>query len=89
MEIGEYVDNVPELRRYRMPTFESANGWVAVANQKRYLSLDTCSPEHRVDFRRRHPRMKCGKGCINFRDRDAIRCDDLESVVRTAMDSGR
>ena len=61
MEIGEYVDNVPELRRerllsllalirrlypdcvesiwYRMPTFESANGWMAVANQKRDLFL--------------------------------------------------
>ena len=79
----------PEAResmRYRMPTWEFADGWIALANQKKYISLYTCGAQHIAEFRRRHPRIKTGSGCINFRDRDDIPLADLESVVASAME---
>lgn len=79
-----YPDAVVSMK-YRMPTFETAGGWVAVANQKHYLSLYTCSAEHLDAFKRLHPDIKTGKGCINLRDRDHLPLDDLATVVRSAM----
>ncbi|MES9854833.1 MAG: DUF1801 domain-containing protein [Candidatus Thiodiazotropha sp. L084R] len=32
--------------KYKMPTYKYGEGWVAVANQKSYVSLYTCSAEH-------------------------------------------
>ena len=70
----------------RQPTFERGEGWVAVANQKHHISLYTCSPQHLAEFRNRHPEAKCGKGCIRFPDRDDIPLEDLEPVIRSAME---
>lgn len=71
--------------RYRMPTFELEAGWVAVANQKHYISLYTCKPEHIQTFKAAHPDIKTGKGCINFRDRDDIPLDAAADVIHCAM----
>jgi len=88
-EIRALIERLyPEARmsmRYRMPTFEWNGGWVAVANQKHYVSLYTCSAEHLEEFRRTHPDIKTGKGCINIRDRDDLPAEDLEPVIRSAM----
>lgn len=73
--------------KYRMPTFETDTGWVALANQKSYVSFYTCSAIHIEGFKATHPGIKTGKGCINFRDRDEIPLSDLEPVVRRAMAS--
>lgn len=78
----------PDVRvsmRYRMPTFERGANWVAVGNQKHYLSLYTCSAQFLESFRVAHPAIKCGKGCINFRDKDDIPHKDVEDVVRKAF----
>ena len=32
-----------ESMKYKMPTYEYEEGWVALANQKNYISLYTCS----------------------------------------------
>lgn len=71
--------------RYRMPTYSDGEGWVALANQKHYVSLYTCSAAHLAHFRHRHPAVKTGKGCINFREKDAIPLDDVKAVVSHAM----
>ena len=81
----QYPDAV-ESMRYRMPTFEVGEGWVALANQKQYISLYTCSAEHLESFRQLHPEIKTGKGCINFRDRDDIPLDSIVSVIESAME---
>ena len=73
--------------RYRMPTYHVDAGWVAVANQKHYVSLYTCGYHHISDFKARHPEIKTGKGCINLRDRDPLPLEDLRAVVRHAIEN--
>jgi len=78
----------PEARlrlRYRLPTYQTASGWVALGNQKHYLSLYTDGEGHLDAFKQKHPGIKTGKGCINLRDTDAIPVDDLMAVVHSAL----
>lgn len=70
---------------YRMPTYHFGDGWVAIANQKNYVSLYTCGAHHLKAFKARHPRIKTGKGCINFKPKDEIPLSDVERVVTHAM----
>lgn len=72
---------------YKMPTFSFGDGWVALANQKNYISLYTCSASHLEPYKRKYPQQKTGKGCINFRERDEIHLDALESVIVHAIES--
>lgn len=72
---------------YNMPTYRHGDGWVALANQKNYISLYTCAESHIEMYKSRHPQQKTGKGCINFRVRDEIYYDDLEDVIRHAIES--
>jgi len=71
--------------KYKMPTYESDHGWIAIGNQKNYWSVYTCSPEKIECYVRRHPRIKHGKGCLNFKPNDTVNADDLEPVVRNAL----
>jgi uncharacterized protein YdhG (YjbR/CyaY superfamily) len=74
---------------YRMPTYKTASGWVAIANQKSYVSLYTCSAAHIADFKAKHSQLKTGTGCINFRDKDPLPMQDIAAVVRHAAGSHR
>ena len=85
--IKKLYPDAEESMKYRMPTYSLREGWVAVANQKNYISLYTCSPQHLASFRKAHPGIKTGKGCINFRDKDAMPLDDLQPVIRSAMEN--
>jgi len=83
------VDLYPEAEvdmAYRMPTYRVGNGWVAVASQKHYISVYTCRHHHIEGFKAKHPSIRIGKGCINFRDRDDIPFADLEQVVVHAIE---
>ena len=71
---------------YKMPTYRVGDGWVALANQKNYISLYTCSETHLESYKQKHPQQKTGKGCINFRARDEIQLDDLETVIKHAIE---
>ena len=71
--------------KHGMPTFEMDDGWVAAANQKNYVSLYTCSPDHIAPYKKKHPEAKTGKACLNFRDADKIDFGALKAVVRSAM----
>ena len=72
--------------RYKMPTYHAGDGWVAIANQKNYVSLYTCGAHHLANFKRKHPKIKTGKGCINFKPTEALPLADIEQVVRHAID---
>lgn len=85
--IAELYPEASESMRYKMPTYEYEQGWIALANQKSYISVYTCSAEHIAAFRQRHPALKTGTGCINFRDRDDIPLDDLKAVISSALES--
>lgn len=83
------VDAFPDAAidmQYRMPTFHNDDkGWCALANQKHYISLYTCGEKNIADFKAHHPNIKCGKGCLNFRDGDDLPMDDLKLVIDNAM----
>jgi uncharacterized protein YdhG (YjbR/CyaY superfamily) len=80
-----YAEAVIDMR-YKMPTYSVGDGWVALANQKHYISLYTCGESHLETYKQRHPEQKTGKGCINFRVRDEIHYNDLADVIRHAID---
>lgn len=82
------VRRFPDVRidlRYRMPTYTRNGAWVAIANQKHYVSLYTCDPIHLEAFRRSHPAIKTGKGCINLRDGDVLPRKALVGVIEHAL----
>ena len=70
---------------YKMPTYRVGEGWVAIANQKNYVSLYTCGAVHIEEFKKKHPGIKTGKGCINFRQRDELPIRELKQVIRHAI----
>lgn len=71
---------------YKMPTYRAKEGWVAVANQKNYVSLYTCGEIHLAKFKQKHPDIKTGKGCINFKPRDKLPTAAVKQVVRHAIE---
>ena len=78
----------PKVRvdmRYKMPTYQFGDGWVALANQKNYVSLYTCGYHHIAGFKEKHPKIKTGKGCINFKPGDQLPLQDLKAVVKHAI----
>ena len=89
--IRDLYPDARESMRFKMPTYEyevdgRKKGWVAVANQKHYVSLYTCAAQHLELFKQKHPQVKTGKGCINFQDKDKIPLDDLIPVINSAME---
>ena len=71
--------------KYKMPTYQYENGWVALANQKNYISLYTCLPEALIAFKKLHPKINTGKGCINFKDSNELVLEDIKQVIKLAM----
>lgn len=81
-----YPDAIADMS-YKMPTYKVGDGWVALANQKGYISLYTCGESHLESYKNKHPEQKTGKGCINFRENDEIHLDHLETVIRHAIET--
>ena len=52
----EYPDAQVDMS-YKMPTYKSKHGWIAWANQKHYVSLYTCAPQHIAEFKQSYPRI--------------------------------
>lgn len=72
--------------KYKMPTFEYQDGWVALANQKNYISFYTCGYHHIEKFKTKYPKIKTGKGCINIRKKDEFDLADLKQVIQHAIE---
>ncbi len=86
--MGWIRSRFPDARiiiKYRIPTFVIGRNCVSVANQKGYVSVYTCSREHIAPYVRKHPGIKHGTGCLNFRDGDEIHFGDLMEVVNSAL----
>ena len=71
--------------QFKMPTYKYKDGWVAIANQKNYVSLYTCSALHLVNFKKLYPNIKTGTGCINFREKDPIPEKAVKAVIEHAI----
>lgn len=81
--------NVVESMAYKMPTYRLGDGWVALANQKQYVSLYTCRAQHLVDFKLANPSIKTGKGCINFKDSDELPEESVAGVIQLALNAAK
>lgn len=73
---------------YKMPTYRVGENFIAWGNKKSHLSVYTCSAQRIADFRLRHPEIRSGVGCLNFRDADDVPLADLKRVVRNALAPG-
>ena len=71
--------------KYKMPTYESENGWIAIGNQKNYWSVYTCSAEKISKYLTSNPDAKHGKGCINFRNKDNVDLEAIKQVIQQAL----
>ncbi|MGJ8638177.1 MAG: iron chaperone [Opitutaceae bacterium] len=71
--------------KYKMPTFETANGWLAIGNQKHHCALYTCKPEHIQSYIDACPSIDHGKGCLRFRDSHELAIEAIDTVVQSAL----
>lgn len=85
--IKKWYPSTELTMKYKMPTFELGGNWIAVANQKNYISVYTCGYHHIESYKKKHPDTKSGKGCLNFREKDKINYKDLKYVVKSALTS--
>ena len=84
--IKSMYPDVEVLMWYRMPTYKAKSGWVALANQKHYVSLYTNGAHNIAEFMKKYPKMKTGTGCINFRDTDPFPVAAIRNVIRKAIE---
>ncbi len=83
--VGRYPNAKIDLS-YRMPTYKVGEGWIALANQKSYVSLYTCGAHHLAKFKKQYPSIRTGTGCINFRLSDEVADEAIEQVIEHAME---
>ena len=83
-------ENVPagytEQISQKYLTFMAGDEWyLALANQKNYISLYLCSiyvfPELKARLDNSGKKLKCGKGCINFKRAEDLPLDTLGEIV--------
>ena len=76
---------VRETFKYKMPTFEMGENWVALANQKNYISVYFCSEDLIVGIKGKYPEINTGKGCVRIKDSNNIPLNELRSAFIKAM----
>jgi uncharacterized protein YdhG (YjbR/CyaY superfamily) len=84
--IMDLYPNAEVLIWYRILTFRAKSGWVALANQKHYVTLYTNSADHIAGFKAEYPSIKTGKACINFKMTDPFPVAAIEQVVKHAIE---
>jgi len=70
---------------YHVPTYRVKSGWVALGYRKGGVSLYTNGPHNLADFKAEQPRIKTGKGSINFIAGEPLPLASVEKVIRHAM----
>lgn len=73
--------------RFRMPTYETGHGWMAIANQNEYLSVYTSKRSNLRPYLRRHPETPAGRFCLHFTDIDPIDGDALDEVIALSLEA--
>ena len=67
-------------------SFKAGKDWyVALANQKNYISLHLMPiyvyPELRAKFDANNQKLKCGKGCINFKKAEDLPLATIAEII--------
>jgi uncharacterized protein YdhG (YjbR/CyaY superfamily) len=78
--------NAEVVMSYRIPTYRAKSGWIALANQKHYVSLYTSGEHHIMEFKAKYPAIKTGKGCINFKEADPVPVAALKKAIKHAIE---
>lgn len=71
--------------KYKMPTFETPVGWIAIGNQKHHIAVYTCTTEKIAPYITAHPKTDHGKSCLRFRDSHTIDFEALGAAIRLAL----
>mgnify|MGYP001128724727 CR=1 FL=1 len=71
---------------YRVPTYRSASGWVALGYWKGGISLYTNGAHNIAAFKVEQPHIKTGTGSINFKVNEPLPTESVERVIRHAME---
>ncbi|MFQ3364020.1 MAG: hypothetical protein ACI883_000991 [Candidatus Azotimanducaceae bacterium] len=109
MELENYINSLPEVRRtrilalqrmilqvaphaiidmhYKMPSYHLGDLWVAMASQKFYISLYTCTRDNIQNFKDAYPKIRTGQGCINFKDKDELPEKAIKEVVMRTLEA--
>lgn len=83
-------DNVPDGYNEEIDakflSFKTGKDWyVALANQKNYISLHLMPiyvyPELRAKFDANNQKLKCGKGCINFKKAEDLPLSVIAEII--------
>jgi uncharacterized protein YdhG (YjbR/CyaY superfamily) len=83
--LGLYPD-AEVVISYSIPTYKAKSGWVALGYWKSGVSIYTNGPHHIAEFKAQYPRIKTGKGSINFKITDEVPVPALEKVISHAME---
>ena len=84
MEMYPTADNKVS---YGILMYKIAKGWVALGYWKEGVSIYTMLPPLIKEFKLKHPTIKTGKGCINFRLTDNIPVSDIKRVIKGAVET--
>ena len=68
-----------------MPTFERDGNWVALANNKKYISVYFCSEDLISNIKKQYPELDTGKGCVRIKDKNEIPLNELKNSFKKAM----
>lgn len=83
------LDLYPDLElriSYGIVMHKRGKSWVGLGVWKQGVSLYTNRPQLITAFKTRHPAIKTGKGCINFRLTDELPVEDLHTVITGAVE---
>ncbi len=72
-------------RNWRIAVYYNGKNWVGLGFRKDGISLYTQFIPLITAFREKHPHLKYGKGCINFRLKDVIPEEDVRSLIESVL----
>lgn len=83
--VRDVAPDVTEGLDWKMPVFRRGEHWVAMANQKSYLSVYLgCEPLAQA-VAASDPRLKAGKSCVNIADRAELPLAALRPAIAEAL----
>ena len=71
---------------YKILMYHNQKRWTGLGLRKDGVSLYTNNPDFIAGFKSRHPHVKNGKACLNFRLTDEFSDEDILEVIHLAMD---
>ena len=71
---------------YGIPIYKAKSGWVGLGFWKDGVSIYTNGLGHLAEFRALHPKVKGGKGSLNFKNSEPLPLADLKLIIVHAIE---